>query len=205
MLGKSFEMARIKVHDKIFRTMIPYDKIMEAIDGVAEKVNQDYKDAKEPPMLLCVLNGALPFTAALLERLYFDCQLQSIKVSSYDGIHTTGHLTTKLGPTADVRGQSILICEDLVDTGITIRELKKLLLELGAKEVKICSMLLKRGKLRAQLIKEGLIPQDADENALQPYIPEYYGMDIANEFIVGFGLDYNELGRNYRDIYVIDE
>lgn len=198
-------MAKIKVHDRIFRTMIPNEKIMEAIDEVAEKINQDYKDSKEPPMLLCVLNGALPFTAALLERLYFDCQLQSIKVSSYDGIESTGHLTTKLGPTADVKDQSILICEDLVDTGITIRELKKYLLELGAKEVKICSLLLKRGKLRGQLIKEGLIPEDSDEKSLKPYIPDYYGIDIANEFILGFGLDYNELGRNYRDIYVLDE
>lgn len=198
-------MAKVKVHDKVFRTMIPNEKLLSCIDGVAEKVNQDYKDYREPPMLLCVLNGALPFTASLLQRLYFDCQLQAIKVSSYDGLQSTGHLTTKLGPTADVKGQSIIICEDLVDTGITIRALKALLMEMGAAEVKVCCMLLKRGKLRTQLIEEGLIAPDAPAEAIEPFVPEYYGMDIPDAFIVGYGLDYNELGRNYKDIYVLDE
>ncbi len=198
-------MPKIKVHDKIFRLMIPENKLFGAIDAVASRLNDCYNDGDVPPMLLCVLNGALPFTAELMRRLDFDCQLQSIKVSSYEGIQSTGHLTTILGPTADVTGQRIIICEDLVDTGITIRQLKKMLLEMGAKDVRVCSMLFKPGKLRGQLVKEGLIPADATDAQIQPYMPDFYGMEIGDEFIVGFGLDYNELGRGYPDIYVLDE
>lgn len=198
-------MGKIKVHDKEFRLFIPREEIYKAIDKIAEKINAGYSDSEPAPMLLCVLNGALPFTAALMKRLNFNCELQSVKVSSYDGIKSTGHLTTKLGPTADVRGRRIIVCEDIVDTGITIRQLQKMLLEMGAVEVKICSLLLKRGNLRRQLEKEGILSPEDQESAITPYLPEFYGMDIADDFIVGFGLDYNELGRCYEDIYVLDE
>ena len=198
-------MPKIKVHDKIFRLMIPEKKLLGAIDDVASRLNECYNDGGVPPMLLCVLNGALPFTAELLKRLHFDCQLQSIKVSSYEGIQSTGHLTTILGPTADVRGQRIIICEDLVDTGITIRQLKKMLLEMDALDVKVCSMLFKPGKFCEQLVSEGILSNDATQDDLQPYLPDFYGMEIGDEFIVGFGLDYDELGRGYPDIYVLDE
>lgn len=198
-------MEKIKVHDKVFRLFIPREEIYKAIDKVADKINKGYAGSQPAPMLLCVLNGGLPFTSALMRRLNFDCELQSVKVSSYDGIKSTGHLTTKLGPTADVRGRRIIVCEDIVDTGITIRQLQRMLLEMGAVEVKVCSLLLKRGNLRRQLESEGILSPTDHESAINPYLPEFYGLDIADDFIVGFGLDYNELGRCYEDIYVLDE
>lgn len=198
-------MPKIKVHDRIFRLMIPEKKLMSAIDDVASRLNDSYYDGGSAPMLLCVLNGAMPFTAELMKRLHFDFQLQSIKVSSYEGIKSTGHLTTILGPTADVKGQRIIICEDLVDTGITIRQLKKMLLDMGASDVKVCSMLFKPGKLCERLVFEGILSPDASQAEIQPYMPDFYGLEIGDEFIVGFGLDYDELGRGYPDIYVLDE
>jgi len=177
----------IKFHDKWFKPFISHDRIISAIDSVAQRVNSDFHGCCDVPIVLCVLNGAIPFTGELLQRLEFDCELVSIKMSSYQGTHSTGTVLNVMGLTSDVRGRRIIICEDIVDTGNTIVALKDLLLDKGASDVKICTMLLK--------------PDVYDKPAKIDYI----GMSIPNAFIVGFGLDYNELGRNLKDIYVIDE
>ena len=137
--------------------------------------------------MLCVLNGSIPFTGELLTRLEFNCELVSIKMSSYQGTKSTGTVLNMMGLTADVRGRRVIICEDIVDTGNTIVALKELLLDKGATDVKICTMLFK--------------PEVYKKDVRLDYV----GMAIPNAFIVGFGLDYDELGRNLRDIYVIDE
>ena len=178
---------KIVLHDKTFRPYIGHDRIMAAIDAVAAKVNADFAGCEDVPIVLCVLNGAIPFTGELLQRLDFNCELVSIKMSSYQGTRSTGTVLTMMGLTADVKGRRIIICEDIVDTGNTIVALKEMLLDKGAADVKICTMLFKSG-----------VYAKSDK-------VDYIGMDIPNAFIVGFGLDYNELGRNTRDIYVIDE
>ena len=178
---------KIVLHDKTFRPYIGHDRIMAAIDAVAAKVNADFAGCEDVPIVLCVLNGAIPFTGELLQRLDFNCELVSIKMSSYQGTRSTGTVLTMMGLTADVKGRRIIICEDIVDTGNTIVALKEMLLDKGAADVKICTMLFKSGVYA------------------KPDKVDYIGMDIPNAFIVGFGLDYNELGRNTRDIYVIDE
>ena len=172
--------------DKTFRPYIPHERIIAAIDDVAEKVNADFRGCRDVPMLLCVLNGAIPFTGELLQRLDFNCELVSIKMSSYQGTRSTGTVLTMMGLTADVSGRRIIICEDIVDTGNTIVALKEMLLDKGAADVKICTLLFKPGVYR------------------KPDKVDYVGLSIPNAFIVGFGLDYNELGRNTKDIYVID-
>ena len=178
---------KIVLHDKTFRPYIGHDRIMAAIDAVAAKVNADFAGCEDVPIVLCVLNGAIPFTGELLQRLDFNCELVSIKMSSYQGTRSTGTVLTMMGLTADVKGRRIIICEDIVDTGNTIVALKEMLLDKGAADVKICTMLFKSGVYA------------------EPDKVDHIGMDIPNAFIVGFGLDYNELGRNTRDIYVIDE
>jgi len=178
---------RIILHDKAFKPYIPAEKIEKAIDGVAAKLNADYKGCGDVPIVLCVLNGAIMFTGEILQRIEFNCELVSIKLSSYQGTKSTGTVLNVLGLTSDVKDRSVIICEDIVDTGNTIVALKELLLHKGAKEVKICTMLLK--------------PDVYDK----PDRLDYVGMEIPNAFIVGHGLDYNELGRNGKDIYVIDE
>lgn len=179
-------MERIKLFDKTFRTFIPNEEIEKAIDKVASKLNDDFKDSEDIPIVLCVLNGAILFTAELMKRLTFNCELLSIKLSSYSGTSSTGTVREVLGLTSDIRGRRIIIVEDIVDTGTTIAELKRMLAEKGAASSCVCTLLLKPDVYR----------QD---------IPlEYVAMEIPNDFIVGFGLDYNEIGRNMKDIFVLD-
>lgn len=180
-------MENIILHGKSFRPFIPYERIQEAIDSVAAKVNADYKESGEIPVLVCVLNGAVMFTAELMKRLDFDVELYSLKLSSYQGTKSTGTVLNVLGLTGDVTGRNVIICEDIVDTGNTIIALKEMLLDKGVKDVKICTMLFKPDVYKKQ------------------EVIDYIGMEIPNAFILGFGLDYDELGRNYKDIYVIDE
>ena len=122
---------KIVLRDKAFKPYISHDKIMDAIDRVAEKVNADFRGCDDVPIVLCVLNGAIPFTGELLQRLDFNCELVSIKMSSYQGTKSTGTVLTMMGLTADVSGRRIIICEDIVDTGNTIVALKELLLDKG--------------------------------------------------------------------------
>ena len=180
--------AKIHLFDKTFKPYIPHERIIEAIEGVAERVNADFRGCKDVPVVLCVLNGSIPFTGELLQRLDFNCQVVSIKMSSYQGTQSTGTVLNVMGLTSNVRGRRVIICEDIVDTGNTIVALKEMLIDKeGAAEVRIATMLLKPDVYN------------------KPEKLDYVGLEIPNAFIVGFGLDYNELGRNIRDIYVIDE
>lgn len=178
---------KITLHDKTFVPFIKYEELEKDIDAVADKINNDFKDAKEPPVLLCVLNGAIMFTAELMKRLNFPIELLSMKMSSYVGTQSTGVVKTVLGLTGDVKDKTVIIVEDIVDTGNTIVRLKDYLHEAGAKETRVCTMLLKP-EIYSQSVKL-----------------DYVGREIPNAFIVGFGLDYDELGRNYKDIYVIEK
>ena len=180
-------MERVILGDKTFKTYIPYEKISSAIDAVAEKINDDFKDAQDIPVLLCVLNGSIMFTAELMRRLTFNCQVVSTKLTSYEGTSTTGKVKQAMGLTADISGRRVIVIEDIVDSGNTIVELKRILEEHGAKESYVCTMLLKPDSYK----KDVKI--------------DYAAMEIPNDFIVGFGLDYDELGRNFKDIYVLDE
>lgn len=179
-------MEKVTILDKTFRTFIPNEKICEAIDKVAEQMNNDFKGCTDIPVLLCVLNGSILFTAELMKRLDFNCQLVSTKLSSYEGTSSTGCVKTAMGLTADITGRRVIIVEDIVDTGNTLVELDRILKEKGAAESMVCTLLFK--------------PESYDKD-----IPlKYVAMEIPNDFIVGFGLDYEELGRNLKDIYVLD-
>lgn len=178
-------MERIKLHDKEFRIFIPYSKIEEAIKEVAAQLNKDYKD-KEMPIFLSVLNGSFMFSADLLKNIDFQCEISFIKLSSYSGTSTTGEIREVLGITTSVEGRDVVVLEDIVDTGNTVEELDRILREQGARSVKICTLLLK-------------------PEAYHKSLPiDYVALKIPSDFIVGYGLDYDELGRQYKDIYVLD-
>ena len=179
-------MKKIKLHDKTFKSFIPQDRIEQAIDGVAARINADYKDTDTVPVLLCVLNGSILFTAELMKRLDFDVDLMSIKLSSYQGTSSTGAVHMDMGLTGDITGKEVIIVEDIVDTGRTIEALVKILYARKAAKVKVCTMLLK--------------PQMYNKSITLDYV----AMEIPDDFIVGFGLDYDGLGRNYKDIYVLE-
>lgn len=198
-------MEKIKVHDKTFRLAIKNEDIESSIDEVAVKLNAEYQGCEQPPILLCILTGAMAFTASLMQRLDFQIQLACMKVSSYEGTTSSGTIVTKIKPTADLTGRRVIICEDIVDTGTTIRFLRGNLLAMGAKDVKVCCMMFKPESLHRQLLLEGLITEESTEAEYARFHPEFYAMSIPNDFIVGYGLDYNELGRQYKDIYVLDE
>ena len=180
-------MEKITIKDKTFKTFIPYEQIAESIDKVADKLNNDFKKCEEPPILLCVLNGSIMFMGELMKRLEFDCQIVSTKLTSYEGTSTTGKVKQALGLTADITGKEVIIVEDIVDTGHTIVALKQILADAGASKSYICTLLHK------------------PEAYKQDIALDYVAMEIPNQFIVGFGLDYDEIGRNYKDIYVLDE
>lgn len=180
---------RIILHDKAFKPFIPYEKLEETIDKVAAQLDRDFlerSNAGDPPVILCVLNGSIMFTSELLKRISFECELVSMKLSSYVGTSSTGKVRQVMGLTGDVEGKTVLVVEDIVDTGNTIEDLVRIIKEKGARDVKVCTMLLK------------------PEVYHKSVVLDYVGMEIPNRFIVGFGLDYDELGRNLPDIYVLD-
>ena len=178
-------MSSVKLHDKTFVPYISNAELMKAVDKVAEEISKAHKDYPQPPVLLCVLNGALPFTAELLKRLDFPIELQTVRLASYEGTDSVGPVKMIGGLSGELKGRNVIICEDIVDTGKTMVFLHSLLLEEGAASVEICTMLLK------------------PEVYKQPLELDYVGMEIENRFIVGFGLDYDQLGRNLNDIYIL--
>ncbi len=179
-------MERIKLHDKQFRIFIPSEKIQQSISDVALKLNKKYKHGVSP-LFIAVLNGSFMFAADLLKQLDFQCEISFIKLSSYSGTESSGEIREVLGLASPVTGRDVVVLEDIVDTGNTIVELNKVLLDKGATSVSICTLLLKPDAYKKDIAIE------------------YAAISIPNDFIVGFGLDYNELGRQYKDIYVLDE
>ena len=180
-------MEKVKVFDKVFVPYIKYEDLQKDIDAVAARLNADYGGGKDIPILLCVLNGAMMFTAELMKRLDFECELMSVKLKSYSGAHTTGVIQETMGLTGDVKGRRVIIIEDIVDTGNTMVYLTDLLHDKGVKDARICTMLFKPEAFKKDLKID------------------YIGRSIPNRFILGFGLDYDEGGRNLRDIYILDE
>ena len=180
-------MNKITIFDKTFRPFISNEELEKAIGKVAEKINADYGKLEEPPVLLCILNGSIMFTAELMKRLDFNCELISMKLSSYEGTESSGKVRQVMGMTGSIKGKRVIVVEDIVDTGNTIVDLARIVKENGALDCRICTMLLK--------------PEVYHKDVKLDYV----AMEIPNKFIVGFGLDYNELGRNYKDIYILDE
>lgn len=179
-------MKKIKLYDKTFKLYIPNEKIEKAIDATAQKLNHDLKGI-DTPIFLSVLSGSFMFTASLMQRIDFQCDITFIKLTSYCGTHSTGEVKEIMGLNKDITGKTIVIVEDIVDTGNTIDELFKLLKNKGAADIKVCTLLFKP----ASYSKDIKI--------------DYPAIEIPNDFIVGYGLDYDQLGRQYKDIYVIDE
>lgn len=180
-------VKRVKLHDKYFIPYISQNTLLKAVDEVAAKINADYKDSGKVPVVLCVLNGSIVFSGYLLTKLEFPCELAAIRVTSYEGTRSTGNIKDVLGLTTDVDGRDVILIEDIVDTGNTIIKLCEHLAFRGAKVVKICTMFTK--------------PEVYHYDRKLDYV----GMEIQNKFVVGFGLDYNQLGRNIPGLYILDE
>ncbi len=175
----------IKVHDKYFRKSISYEEIDRSIQKIADRLNEELKDKE--PLFLGVLNGAFMFTSELFKKLHFPCEISFVKLASYSGTSSTEMVRQLIGFDEDIKGRTVVIIEDIVDTGLTMESILQQLDMMKVGEVKIATLLLK--------------PEAFQGN----YKVDYVGLEISNDFIVGFGLDYNKFGRNYKDIYKIVE
>lgn len=177
-------MKQVKIHDKTFELYIPYEKIRSVIETMAEQMNSDFRD--KDPLFVCILNGSFMFAAELFKRIeLMKAQITFVKLASYHGDKTTGDVKQLIGFNERVEGRTVVILEDIVDTGITIDNILEQLKKLNPAEIKIATLLLK-------------------PDALQKEVQlDYIGLKIPNDFIVGYGLDYNGLGRNLIDIYTV--
>lgn len=179
-------MERIKLHDKFFVPCIKAAEIDKAVEAVANNINNDLKGV-DTPIFLSVLNGSFIFTADLMRKLDISSDVVFIKLASYEGTSTTGEVKEIMGLTKSVKGRTVVVVEDIVDTGNTVEELYKILKREGAADIKICTLLLKPDSYKKDIKID------------------YAALQIPNDFIVGYGLDYDQLGRQYKDIYVLDE
>ena len=176
---------KIKLLDKTFRVMIPASEIDKAVERVAEQLNKRYEG--HTPVFLGVLSGSFLFLSDLVRKTTFDSQLAFVKISSYDGTESTGQVKQQFGVDFDIEGRDIIIVEDIVETGHSMNYLLDYLQSRNPASISICTLFFKPDKF------------------LYEYKIDYTALSIGNEFIVGYGLDYNQLGRNLKDIYVIDE
>lgn len=176
-------MQTIQVKDKSFSLFISEKEILKEVKRVATQINRDYR-GKEP-VFLAVLNGSFIFAADLLKEVSLPCEISFVKLASYQGVSTTGHIHEVIGLNIDLTDRPVIIVEDIVDTGLTMVHMKEVLKQQNPASIDICTLLLKPGKLQVDLdIK-------------------YCCMEIPNDFIVGYGLDYDGYGRNTRDIYTL--
>lgn len=179
-------MSIIRVSDKDFVPFIPQEKIENEIHRIATEIKRDMMDKE--PLFLVMLNGAFMFAAELFKSLDMPCEMAFVKYKTYVGTHSTGKPNELLGIEPEkINGRNIVIVEDIVDSGFTMSELLKNLNKKGAKSIKIATMMFKPKALKYDLKMD------------------YVGMEIGNDFIVGYGLDYNEYGRNLKEIYKIVE
>lgn len=178
-------MENVKVRDKEFSLFLTEEDIEKGVDQVAEMINMDMQG--RDPLFLCVLNGAFIFASDLLKKVEVDCEISFVKLSSYVGTQTTNTVRELIGLDQNLDGRTVVIIEDIIDTGITMAYTLDKLRKLGASDVRIATLLFK------------------PEAFQKDYAIDYVGIVIPNKFIVGYGLDYDGHGRNLPDIYKIIE
>ena len=174
-------MSVIKVHDKSFETWLSEEMILQRVKELAADINRDY--AGRRPLFIAILNGSFMFAADLFKQLDIEAELCFIKLASYKGMKSSGNVVTSIGLEDDLFGREIIIVEDIVDTGKTLHNFLPKLVHQQPESLKIATLLHK---------------SEAMEYPLQL---DYVGFDIPNKFVVGYGLDYDGLGRNLKEIY----
>lgn len=178
-------MQTIRIHDKEFRISIPREEIEKEVARVAKDINRDYKNKR--PLLLGVLNGCFMFAADLMKHLEIECEISFVKFSSYQGTDTTGVIKEVIGLSESIEGRDIIIVEDIVDTGLTMHKMLETLSAQKPASLSIASLFVKPVRLK--------VPIDI----------KYKAFTIPDRFILGYGLDYDGLGRNLPDIYDVVE
>jgi len=178
-------MKRIKILDKTFEPFISAEQLQMAVSDIAERMHNDL--AGKDVVFVAILNGAFMFAADLFKSIDFPARITFLKIASYVGTSTTGAVKQLIGINEDFKNKTVVVIEDIVDTGITIDLIIKQLQSYEPTEVKVAALLLK--------------PEAFTKDVKLDYV----GIEIPNRFIVGYGLDYNGFGRNLKEIYVLSE
>ena len=178
-------MSIVNIKDKTFKTSIPEVEIQQRVKEVADHINRDMADKN--PLLLAVLNGSFMFAADLMKNITIPCEISFVKLASYQGTQSTGEVKEVIGINEDLAGRTVIIVEDIVESGLTIQRMLDSLGTRNPDSIDVCTLLLKPDRLKVDLdIK-------------------YVAFSIPNDFILGYGLDYDQQGRNLRDIYTLME
>jgi hypoxanthine phosphoribosyltransferase len=178
-------MDIITVKDKSFKPYISEEELQTSVEKVASKINDDYKGCT--PIFLGILNGSFMFFGDLLKSIDLECTVSFVKLASYEGTSSTGEVNELIGLSEDISGRDIILVEDIVDTGNTLVKLYEILSEKNPKSIKIATLLYK-------------------PEAYKKHHPiDYVGLEIPNAFVLGYGLDYDGLGRNLSSIYVLND
>ncbi|HOF98063.1 MAG TPA: hypoxanthine phosphoribosyltransferase [Paludibacteraceae bacterium] len=176
-------MEIVQIKDKKFKKFIPEQEILSSIRKIGQEINKTLKDKN--PLFISVLNGAFMFTSDLMKVVNIPCEITFIKLSSYEGLYSSGSVKEVMGLNENIVGRNVVILEDIIDTGLTMEQIIDSLKAKGAGEIRVATFLQK-------------------PDALQRNIKiDYIAMKIPNEFIIGYGLDYNGYGRNLKDVYTL--
>jgi hypoxanthine phosphoribosyltransferase len=173
----------VRIKDKTFETSIPEEEIKQRVKALADRLNQDL--AGKNPLFLAVLNGSFIFAADLLREITIPCEISFVKLASYQGVTSTGRVHEVMGINEDLAGRTVVIVEDIVDTGRTMKQMIESLGTRHPASVHICTLFVKPDKLE------------------EPLNVEYAAFSIPNDFIVGYGLDYDQQGRNLKEVYTL--
>lgn len=171
----------LQLHDKTFEIFIQEDAILAEIRLMADKLNSEY--AGKDVVFIAVLNGAFMFASDLMKQIGFDAEISFVKMSSYHGLNSTGRVDEVIGLNRSIKGKHVVVLEDIVDTGVTMEKLFSLLQAEHPQSVEIATLLFKPAAFKGK------------------HTPKYIGFSIPDKFVVGYGLDYNEFGRNTKHIY----
>lgn len=178
-------MNTVKIKDKEFAVSIPEEKILKEVERLAAQISCDLEGKN--PLFLGILNGSFMFAADLFRRITIPAEISFVKLASYEGTASTGVIKEVIGLSESISGRTIVVVEDIVDTGCTMQKLLENLGTRSPESIHVCTLLLKPEKLKVDLDVE------------------YVALEIPNDFIVGYGLDYDGYGRNLKDIYTVVE
>lgn len=178
-------MDTIKIKDKNFTVSISEEKILKEVERLAAQISRDLEGKN--PLFLGILNGSFMFAADLFRRITIPAEISFVKLASYEGTASTGVIKEVIGLSENISGRTIVVVEDIVDTGCTMQKLLENLGTRSPESIHVCTLLLKPEKLKVSLNVE------------------YVALEIPNDFIVGYGLDYDGFGRNLKDIYTVVE
>lgn len=176
-------MSVVKIQDKLFETSISEAEIKQRVKAVAEQINRDM--AGKNPLLLAVLNGAFIFAADLMREITIPCEISFVKLASYQGVTSSGTVKEVIGINENLSGRTVIIVEDIVESGLTMKRMIESIGTRNPASVHICTLLLKPDRLKV------------------PLTIDYVAFRISNDFILGYGLDYDQQGRQLKDIYTL--